>query len=410
MGITQTHATYHPRGNNPNGASLNTHMPNTIPKHITELISSEGKITFARFMEIALYDPESGYYSSAAERIGRDGDFYTSPDVHPFVGRVLGAQLITMWRLLGKKRFGVIEMGAGKGVMAADILEYIKVTEPGLYNCLTYNIIEKSKAFRARQSRSLDDYGSVVRWLDSLSSLDKDSHFSGCILSNEFVDALPFHRVYQGRDGLKEVYVTRDRKGELAETIGELSTNRLAAYIDRLGIALACETRTEINLEAMNWIRDVSGILDEGFVLTIDYGFPAHLYYDPSRTDGTFICYHKHTTNEEPFKRIGRQDITAHVDFTSLALEGVRNGLSLAAYTNLPLFLTSQGREALVNEIENLQQRDQVTAFKGASAIKNLIHPEGMGGKFKVMLQAKNVNASDMIEDRFNKRDALRLP
>ncbi|MGR3177858.1 MAG: class I SAM-dependent methyltransferase [Candidatus Anammoxibacter sp.] len=383
-------------------------MTNNISEYLKQLIKSDGRITFARYMDIALYHPEFGYYCTDIPKIGKDGDYYTSPDVHPFMGQVLGTQLIEMWKILGEETFYIVEMGAGKGLMALDILKYIKENSQRFYKCLTYIIIEKSNTFRANQSKLLNPFKEKIQWLDSISCLNNSKKFIGTFISNELVDALPFHRVYQDGNALKELFVTIDQD-TFVEEVGELSTGKLSNYLKRLKISLTDGMKTEINLEAVNWMKSVASALHKGFVITIDYGFPAHIYYEPSRINGTFLCYHNHSVNEKPFERIGKQDITAHVDYTSLAFEGRESGLDLLSYTDLSSFLVSYGKEILEKEMERIQGLNQISAFKATSAIKNLIHPEGMGGKFKVLIQCKNVDVNDgnILKDKHLNRNHI---
>ncbi|MGR3219130.1 MAG: class I SAM-dependent methyltransferase [Candidatus Anammoxibacter sp.] len=370
-------------------------MTNNISEYLKQLIKSKGRITFAGYMDIALYHPEFGYYCTDIPKIGKDGDYYTGPDVHPFMGRVLGAHLIEMWKTLGKESFYIIEMGAGKGLMAMDILKYIKENSLAFYKCLSYIIIERSNTFRNSQNKLLSAFNEKIQWSDSINCFNNNSEkLIGTIISNELVDALPFHRVYQEGDELKELFVTMEQ-GEFIEEVGELSTDKLSNYLKRLKISLTDGMKTEINLHAMDWMQSVASVLHKGFVTTIDYGFPARVYYEPARMNGTSLCYHNHSVNEKPFERIGEQDITAHVDFTSLAFEGRESGLNLLSYTDLPPFLISYGKDILEKEMERIQGLSRISAFKASSAIKNLIHPEGMGGKFKVLIQSKNVDVND---------------
>ena len=381
-------------------------MNTPITEYIKNIIKSEGKITFARFMDIALYHNDYGYYMADIQRIGKDGDFYTSPDVQPFMGKVLGEQLQKMWESLGKVPFSVIEMGAGKGLMAFDILSHIKDVHPEFFDNLTYIIIEKSVNFRERQEKLLGDFNEKVKWADSIYDLNMSNKLTGCVLTNELVDALPFHRVYQDNDTFKELFVTIEND-LFTEVIDAPSTDKLLQHMKRLKLPLVDGMKTEINLAAMEWQKDIASILDKGFVLTIDYGYPASIYYAPSRSKGTFLCYYKHTTNENPYERIGLQDITAHVDFTSLALEGKELGLDLIAFTDMASFLMFNGKDLIEKEFQVGLDLNQVTAFKKISAIKNLIHPEGMGGTFKVLIQGKNVEANHLIDERANKKALL---
>lgn len=390
-------------------------MSTPLIELIKGMIQTDGKITFTRFMETALYHPEFGYYNSPRPKIGKEGDFYTSPDVHPFLGRVLAKVMEDMWRILGSRAFFIVEIGAGKGILAMDILNDIKAYNPQFYKHITYVIIEKGRAFKARQHELLADYQETVLWVDSLSCLKDKGGFTGCLLSNELLDSFPFHRVIQKGNRLKELYVAY-KDGRFVEEIGELSTNDLSDYLKRLQIRLQDGGRTEINLEMLKWVKDAAATLNNGFVLTIDYGFPGHLYYAPFRNKGTSLCYFHHTANEEPFERVGEQDITAHVDFTSLTLEGTACGLNLLAFTDMASFLTYCGSDILEKEIKDgidkltrLDNYDQLKSFKTLSAIKNLIHPEGMGGRFKVLVQGKGIETSYLREMTYNKNDLLKI-
>ncbi len=383
-------------------------MNTPITEYIKSIIKSDGRITFARFMDIALYHNDYGYYMADIQRIGKEGDFYTSPDVQPFMGKVLGEQLQRIWESLGKKPFSVIEMGAGKGLMAFDVLNHVRDSYPEFFDNITYIIIEKSINFKERQKKLLNLFNAKVKWVDSIQDLNKFGRLEGCVLTNEFVDALPFHRVYQDKDKFKEVFVTTT-DGIFSEVIDEPSTEKLFQHVNRLKLPLIDGMKTEVNLAAMEWLKDISAILNKGFVITIDYGYPAYIYYGPSKSNGTFLCYYKHTTNENPYERIGLQDITAHVDFTSLALEGNELGLDLLAFTDMASFLMFNGKDLIEKEFLAAQEMNQVASFKKLSAIKNLIHPEGMGGTFKVLIQGKNVELKHLIDDRSNKKDMLSL-
>lgn len=384
-------------------------MADLHTENIKDLISSKGSITFAEFMETALYHPRFGYYNSAEKpKIGADGDFYTSSDVHPFIGKVLAHEFKTMFEILGTNSFSIVEMGAGKGTMALDILNEINKYDPDFYDIISYIIIEKSYAFRSRQQELLKDCRQKVKWINSLTELKDAGGFTGSFFSNELVDSFPFNRVYQDGTEFKEIYVSLNND-LLVEKTGKLSTGALLEYFKRLNISLPDGMKTEVNLEALSWVKDVSLATNKGFIITIDYGYPAHLYYAPARMNGTFMCYFNHSVNEEPFERVGRQDITAHIDFTSIAIEGKRVGLELSTFTSLPFYLMDKGKDILEEEISKLQDIDSVNAFKSSSAIKNLIHPEGMGGKFKVMIQTKGIDVEYPFNSHFNRKKLLEI-
>jgi SAM-dependent MidA family methyltransferase len=352
---------------------------------IQEEIRQKGRMTFARFMEMALYDPEEGYYTSSAERIGLGGDYYTSPDVHPIFGRLLATQIRQMETLLpGPEPFTILEMGAGKGLLARDILAGLKAVAPEGLKRFRYAVVERSPAMAARQKALLDSSGlsSSVRWISGLDEVLAEGRLVGCVLSNELVDAFPVHRVVATREGLYEIYVGWS-EGRFVETRDLPSTPDLAAYFDRLKIRLAEGQQAEVNLEAARWIRDVGKVLDRGFVITIDYGHPASELFAPHRKKGSLLCYYRHTVNDDPYARIGEQDITAHVDFTGLARAGAEVGLTLTGFTNQLNFLMSLG---IAQEMERFDPESPETL-----SVKRLLARESMGGVFKVLIQHKGL-------------------
>ena len=362
-----------------------------IQKIISE-ITRLGPITFARFMELALYDNEHGYYMTkrsdahvepgeGGERIGWSGDFYTAPDVHPMIAKALVNQVREVDRILNSpSTLTVIEMGGGKGLLARDFLRECEKVAPDLVSRLTYLFVECSPAMRASQEtqvREFLDKGLSIRWILSLSELQPGS-VTGVVFSNEFVDALPVHRVTMHENSLQEVFVDREDEG-FAERLGAPSTDDLQASLDSLQIQLAKGYTTEVHLEAQRWIDEVARVLAHGIVVTIDYGHTAQDYYRTSRTNGTLLCYYRHTVVQDPYIHVGEQDMTAHVNFSGLAVRGEQVGLSLTGYTNLMSFLLGLGAEAM---LEGLDQESEELQ----SAIQ-LLRPNGMGSTFKVLIQ-----------------------
>ena len=181
-------------------------------------------------MDIALYHEDMGYYNSSKTKIGIEGDFYTSPDVHPFMGRVLAGMLYKMWRLLDECVFTILEMGAGKGRMALDILNEVNGSYPKFYNKLSYVIIERSQTFMVEQQVLLDNHTGKVKWYNAFNELENGAEVVGCVLSNELIDAFPFHRICMVKDELKEIYVSC-KEGEFIEVIDDFSTPDLGDYI-----------------------------------------------------------------------------------------------------------------------------------------------------------------------------------
>jgi SAM-dependent MidA family methyltransferase len=214
----------------------------------------------------------------------------------------------------------------------------------------------------------------------------------GCVLSNELVDAFPVHRVVQRDGALKEIFV--DVAGEgLVERVGTPSRPELAAHLNRLGVTLIEGQQAEINLAAIDWMRAVGRAVRRGFVLTIDYGYPANELYDPLRRRGTLLAYHRHQTNEAFYERIGRQDLTAHVDFTTLAWAGRDVGLEVEGFVDQTRFLLGLGaHEAAERLIEAAE--DEAARARIVAGIRGLLDPQDMGRLFKVLVQRKGVPPS----------------
>jgi SAM-dependent MidA family methyltransferase len=324
---------------------------------IRQRIRMDGRITFAAFMEMALYDPEYGYYTCGRETVGTSGDFLTSPMMHHSFGQTIARWLEFAWRELGTPgNFDIVEMGAGKGLLRTVILDYLAENASDVRNAARYRIIEKS---RSEPPASL--------------SAIPDASITGCLFSNELVDALPVHLVTVEGGRLQEIFVSA-RGDRFIEEIDEPSTPDIPEYFDRLEIKLPEEYRTEVNLNALGWMNEVGSKLARGFVITIDYGYTADQYYSPDRRRGTLLCYYRHTWSEDPYARIGRQDITAHVDFTSLMHAGAASGLVATELTTQRDFLIQNGI------------REQIAGSDGRRAIMALIDPRGMGG-FRVLVQ-----------------------
>lgn len=355
--------------------------------------SPKARITFAEYMDTALYHPEYGYYSSNAVKIGfKGGDFFTSVNLGADFGDLLAEQFWQMWEILGKPTpFHLVEMGAGQGLLALSILKYIQVQYPQLFAALEYMIIEKSPGLQQEQQQRLQEF--PVRWC-TWEEISPNS-ITGCFFSNELIDALPVHQFILEAGELQEIYVTmQGDNDELTEVAAEPSTPQLAEYFDLVGINLAPDDysdgyRSEINLAALDWLSIVADRLQRGYVITIDYGYPASRYYHPRRSQGTLQCYYQHRHHDNPYVNIGQQDITAHVDFTALEKWGDRCGLEKLGFTQQALFLMALG---LGNRIASLsyQQIPISELLHRRQALHQLIDPTGLGG-FGVLIQSKGL-------------------
>jgi len=369
------------------GVTLSAGHPQLLAE-ITREIVANGPISFARFMELALYHPQFGYYvrpvEETKERIGWSGDFYTSSDVHPILGQALAKQARQLDEALGHPNpFTVVEMGPGKGLLARDFLTACSQAPSGFTERLRYVLIERSASMRTQQQQNLAPWlGQTgrVAWIDRLADVPQDS-VTGLFFSNELVDAFPVHRVAVVDGQPKEIWVDY-QDGRFVETYRALS-DESAAYLRDGQISLPEGYRTELNLAALDWMSQVAQVMDRGVVLTIDYGHTADDLYGPDRKNGTFLCYYSQTTTEDAFARVGHQDMTAHVDFTALARTGERAGLQVTGFTNQMSFLIGLGMEQM---LESLQPESP----EFFAAIQ-LLRPDGMGRTFKILVQHKGM-------------------
>jgi len=362
-----------------------------LKKFILSQIEQRGPLPFSQFMEWCLFHPDLGYYQTEGEKIGKEGDYYTSPCVHPLFGYLVAKQLSQMAEMLEGETFAIVEMGGGKGFLCQDILHWAKESAPSFYHQLHYILIETAPHFLEEQKKRLveEERAGKVSWM-SLDAFENGKRlFKGCFLSNELVDAFPIHRVMANQGGLKELYVNQ-QNGHLEEQWGEPSDPRIDAYFRWMGICLREGQKAEVNLRALDWIEKIGQCLKQGFVLTIDYGCLAEELYAPHRQEGTLRCYFKHQVSEDPFERLGRQDMTSHVNFTGLIRKGEEAGLTLTGYVPQYRFLIGLG---LLEGVEAMGRNlSEIDRLKLHLSIKHLIEPEaGMGEVFKILIQHKGI-------------------
>ncbi len=362
-----------------------------LSQFILSEIEKGGPIPFSQFMEWCLYHPEYGYYRSERAKIGRDGDYYTSPCVHPLFGGMIAKQLSQMAEQMGGSTFDVVESGGGRGFLCEDVLQWTKKNSPVFYQRLHYHLIETAPPFLKEQKERLREYKKEgkIFWIESEAFEKGKIQMEGCFLSNELLDAFPVHQVVVDHGNLKEVYVTQENS-QLKEQVGELSDPRIASYFQSIDITLQEGQRAEVNLNALDWMEKVARCLKRGFVLTIDYGYHAKELYASHRRAGTLLCYTRHRTSDNPYERIGEQDITSHVNFTSLILKGEELGLRLTGLVPQYQFLMALG---LLQEMESMEREmSEMDGFQFRLSLKHLIEPEmGMGEVFKVLIQHKGI-------------------
>lgn len=353
---------------------------NHLAEIIRQKINERGPISFRDFMEMCLYYPDLGYYTNENEPIGFQGDFYTSCCLTPAFGAMIARQLEEMWHILGKGDFTLVEYGAGTGMLCHDILAYIKGI-PELYERIKYCIIEISPSMRCVEEKNLSE---KVSWYDGIGEIDGDIH---CVISNELLDNFPVHQAVMKERPL-EVFVDFD--GGFRELLVVADTN-LNDYFDEMGIKLAPGFRTEVNLDARNWIEDVAARVERGFILTIDYGGRSADLLQERKRCGTLMCYKGHQATDDPYKDIGRQDITTHVNFSALMHWGKKSGLYTHGLISQGLFLFALGFKEYLRKLYEGQQRDVLTMAREEAFISHTLLLD-MGAKYNVLVQSKNVS------------------
>ncbi|MDB4924436.1 SAM-dependent methyltransferase [Mucilaginibacter sp.] len=345
-----------------------------IRQHIRE----NGPLSFRNFMETALYHPELGYYMSGHDKIGAGGDFYTSCCLGPVFGAMIAKQLAEMWRLSGEPEFTVVEFGAGNGWLCHDILDYFR-EYTSVYERLHYVIIEKSPFMRESERTHLHE---KVCWHNDLEAVGA---FTGCVLSNELLDNFAVHQVVM-QDELMEVFV--DDQDGLVEVLRPASP-QLKAYFSELNVELPAGYRTEVNLEAVEWLDKISRYLQKGYVLTIDYGYLSDEFYKSCRSRGTVLCYNRHEVNEQFYHHVGKQDITAHVNFSALCHWGHQHGMSCCGLTSQAEFLLALDFKDYLRKQPNANGDIVQLAIQEARLTRTLLID--MGSKFKVLVQQKGM-------------------
>ena len=361
----------------------------TYPEgEIRARIARQGKITFAEFMEVALYHAEGGYYTGGASADTRR-DYYTSPAAHPAFGALIAIQLWRMWEVLGcPSPFYVIEMGAGGGMLARDVVGYIPALPGRFGEALRYVALDRS-SIRAK----LDGVPATIQRVIT-SGMPVDG-IVGCLISNELVDSFPVHRFQIQGGALKEAYVTLDQD-RFVEFLDEPSTPLVAQRFESCGFSPAEGYRGEVNLQIGPWMKGVAEALDRGFVLTVDYGYEVSELYSPERAHGTLQTYYRHTDTASPFERIGMQDITAHVDFSSLVSTGQAAGLIPVGLCTQAQFLYGLGLDRWMRRLrtEGLMQRERDA---NTMAMRELVRAEGLGG-FNVLVQEKGTGVTELSQ------------
>ncbi len=356
---------------------------------IIKRIRESGPISFHDFMETALYYPRLGYYTSQKNRIGKQGDYYTSPVLSSLYGQMIAKQVEEMWNLMDQEPFSVVEYGAGSGALCCDILDYLKNNED-LYRHLNYYIIERNGLSQQTEQRPRHPKAKFI------CDIEETGGINGCVLSNELLDNFSIHAVIM-KDELMEVFV--DYKNDEFTEVLKPASGELKNYFLEQNIILAKEYRTEINLQALEWIEKIAANLRRGFVMTIDYGYTAGDLYSISRNTGTLACYYQHCVSSTPYLNVGQQDITAHVNFSALNTWGKKYGLDYAGFCNQNYFLRSMG---IAHHLRKTETEISYKTMDPFSPVNKLLLE--MGSNFKVLIQQKGIQTTSLTGMQFSRQ------
>lgn len=360
-----------------------THSQQLQDRIRTAIRDEGGSISFARFMQMALYEPGLGYYSAGSNKFGPEGDFVTAPEISPLFGRCFARQISEIFSQIDNPV--LLELGAGSGRLACDLLRELEHLHQLPER---YLILEVSADLRQRQQQlinaELPHLSNKVSWLDRL----PEEKLNGVILANEVLDAMPV-QIFRIGESLEErrVAIAHDQFCFINADASDQLRKGYQAVQEYLTEPLPPGYISELNPHLNAWFAGLSDSLNRGVIFCVDYGYSCREYYHPQRNNGTLICHYRHQVNDDPFALIGLQDMTASVDFTATAEAGVKNGLMLAGYTNQTFFLMNCGLLEILNEI---QASDPDRYLNSAQEAKTLTLPGEMGERFKVIAFAKN--------------------
>jgi SAM-dependent MidA family methyltransferase len=356
-----------------------------LVERIAAEIERLGPMTFARFMELALYEPGLGYYRSPTARPGRGGDFLTAPEANPIFGRAIARHVVDVWRALGRPTtLAIREHGSGSGLLAAALLDGLALEEPDLYRGVRYRPVEVED----RRLVELRNRLAAAGHADVLES-DDARPIVGLVIANEVLDALPTHRVVGGSD-LSEVFVDW-RDGALVDHVAAPSSAALGERLATEGVTLQPGQGAEICLALNDWVERMAAGLERGVGLLIDYGYPASELYDPVRRPrGTLAAYLGQRAHTDPYRAVGRQDLTAHVDTTAVELAATRAGLRHLATTTQSAFLAGLGVGELLVELQSGPDATLQRYLEARSALVRMIDPAAMG-RFRVLAFGRGI-------------------
>lgn len=364
-------------------------------------IRAGGPIPFSRYMELCLYDSEHGYYSRNVEQFGKAGDFYTSSDVHAVFGRLLARQFEEMWRVLGSpERIEILELGPGRGLFARDVLDWAEKKFPEFFGAVHYSLWERSTVLRERLQATLERHFATGK--ASVPQRLKAPSFAGLygtaeavpsrvpiiVFANEFFDALPVEVLSpQGELRIEE------KEGRFVEIWAAARADDLE-YLDRYSVHPEDGERVETGRVAWNYISQLAASIQRGLLIAIDYGYtrPEQL---AGRHRGTVMAYRKHSVSANPYEAPGEQDITAHVNFTALAVAAEQQGMEVQPLLTQSQFLMGIGEPNQFGDAFEDCRLPQEHA-KVALQLKHLVTPAGLGESFHVLVSSKGVAAEQV--------------
>jgi SAM-dependent MidA family methyltransferase len=359
-------------------------LPFLLAERLRELIQREGSITFHDWMKAALYDSNGGYYQRAdRKRWGREGDYRTSPER----SELFAATFADYFVKLAQDDLAIVESGVGDGSFAAGVLRTLRDQFPSRFAETRYVVYELSADARERAQERLTEFGEHVQFC---SDWDQVSVSSGIYFSNELLDAFPVHRVVKNDEGVSELYVAVDSNGEFVWSTGPLSTPRLAEFISEYSIELEQGQVVEINLAIDDWLSAISKKLDEGFLITVDYGAEAEELYDPTlRPDGTLRGFSRHGFVDNLLADPGEYDLTTSVNWTQVRSVGEKLGWKVIEFASQDKFLLNAGF------VEQLQYRLKHAENESAkvsltTSAREMILPGGMASSFQVLVQKRS--------------------
>jgi SAM-dependent MidA family methyltransferase len=379
---------------------------------IAEEIRRRGPIPFARFMELALYGPGVGYYTRRGAGPRPEADYVTSPEIHGAFGALLCGQLVEMWEALGRPTpFWLVEGGPGSGRFAADVMLTAEAAFPDFAEAVMLALAEISPPLRTRQKDRLHRWLDRVRWLEV--EQQPPALGAGCIFANELLDAMVVHRIAMVTDGPLERYVTVDG-GRFREIDCPIDGDRdwigFDGFVEASGGRLLPGQLGEFSLWAKSWVRMASQRISRGYMLLLDYGEPTSTLYGARHPRGTLRCYRQHTMNEEPFRHVGEQDITAHVDLSVITRAAESAGAELLGATSQEALLGRLGLGALVERARDYTD-GRAAEWGHQTALRALVDPAGLGHVAALLFgkdaPAVGMSAFDRTEPRTDLAEAV---